>query len=480
MLGEFRGRPLRKGGGGGGGGEEKKNTKGGGGGEEEEEDEGKRWRRLHHGGQSSFTGNHDGEGFSTGQLDGDNDWQLDGEEQRRWAGFATAATTSEVRDGSDDKRGEELVEEPQRGKEIVCKHGVNMPAKFKFKLCLVAKGSKAGPKKMWKENFVCGALASLMSKVILQPFDMMKTILQGPAAVRGSYENIMDCMIGIARKQGPMGFYAGFVASVATSAPSSAVFFTTYEFVKQLLEDRTHSCEKRRGLVKCSSSSQWLPPMVGAVVGNMFASVVRVPPELVKQQVQAGIYSGLGEAVHHIWTTEGFRGFYRGYAVQVARDIPYAVVQFSIYEAFRRSFIAKQKAEKLHNSEIGLEQSNIIRTLWVGAIAGAAASILTTPIDVAKTRVMTQSISEPGPVRYVGARQAILQVWKEEGAVGLGRGMVPRVLYKVAASAVFLVAYETAKNIAHSLTNLASIIGNKEVEEAGQDCHSFWLHLSRN
>ncbi|GBG84589.1 hypothetical protein CBR_g38872 [Chara braunii] len=79
---------------GGGGGEEKKNRKGGGGGggEEEEEEEGNRWRRLHDDGNSSFTGSDDEEGFSTRQLDGDNDGQLDEDgrasrPQRRRAGY---------------------------------------------------------------------------------------------------------------------------------------------------------------------------------------------------------------------------------------------------------------------------------------------------------------------------------------------------------------------------------------------------------
>ena len=58
--------------------------------------------------------------------------------------------------------------------------------------------------------------------------------------------------------------------------------------------------------------------MGAAVVGNVVASVVRVPPELMKQRVQTGAYRDMGDAlVKMLASPEGPRGFYTGWSTQL-------------------------------------------------------------------------------------------------------------------------------------------------------------------
>lgn len=74
--------------------------------------------------------------------------------------------------------------------------------------------------------------------------------------------------MGVVKTQGVMGLYRGFGASIGTSAPSSAIFFATYEAVKKWTE------------AKFPKTLGQVGPIVGAAVGNVVASVVRVPPEV--------------------------------------------------------------------------------------------------------------------------------------------------------------------------------------------------------
>lgn len=252
------------------------------------------------------------------------------------------------------------------------------------------------------------AAASLITKAVLQPLDVTRTLLQaGP-----TYRNLAEATVGVVRAGGWRGLYCGYPAAVLTSAPSSAIFFAVYEGARERLAALPAS----------------VAVLAAAVAGNICASAARCPPELVKQQVQLGLYSSLGAAVRGIGQSGGLPGFYQGYAAQLARDLPYAGVQFSVYEALNR------RAGPPAGREAAL------MGWWRGAAAGALACLATTPFDVAKTRLM--AARTPGPSASPGVLSTILIVWRAEGPRAFIRGLTPRLLYKVPASALFLLVYE--------------------------------------
>jgi hypothetical protein len=62
-------------------------------------------------------------------------------------------------------------------------------------------------------------------------------------------------------------------------------------------------------------------------------------------------------------------------------------------------------------------------------VAGLVASVVTTPMDVVKTRVMTQDLTQ-GAVK-IGVRQTVRSILKHEGPLAFTYGMLPRVMLKV-------------------------------------------------
>ena len=241
----------------------------------------------------------------------------------------------------------------------------------------------------------------------MQPLDVTRTLLQaGP-----TYRNLAEATVGVVRAGGWRGLYCGYSAAVLTSAPSSAVFFAVYEGARERLAALPAS----------------VAVLAAAVAGNICASAARCPPELVKQQVQLGLYPSLRAAVLGIGRGGGLPGFYQGYAAQLARDLPYAGVQLSVYEALNRRAGPPEEREAA------------LMGWWRGAAAGAMACLATTPFDVAKTRLMAAT---PGPGASPGVLSTILAVWRAEGPRAFVRGLTPRLLYKVPASALFLLVYE--------------------------------------
>ncbi|KAH9569593.1 hypothetical protein CY35_03G141400 [Sphagnum magellanicum] len=293
---------------------------------------------------------------------------------------------------------------------------------------------EAVPQQCWEDNFVAGATASLLSKVVLQPLDFAKTLLQASPEVRGSYNNLGQCIAGVVKQGGVCKLYTGFLASVAVSGPSSAVFIACYECSKNAIEKVAATFPPPL------ASIQNIAPILAAAFGNLAASTVRVPPEVIKQRVQAGLYRDVLQAIKAIWVNEGFSGFYCGYSLQVSRDIPYSALQFMTFEMLKRQHSDAQMPGRRKKRVKGIADD-----LWMGALAGAVACTLTTPLDVAKTRVMTQDPT--GNSVYLGLQATLQKIWLEEGVRGFGRGMVPRILYKVPASAVFLVCYGAMKRL---------------------------------
>lgn len=79
-----------------------------------------------------------------------------------------------------------------------------------------------------------------------------------------------------------------------------------------------------------------------------------------------------------------------------------------------------------------------------GAIAGAIATCLTISGDVVKTRLQTQS--RLGTEEYTGIIDAYKKIYKTEGIKGLHKGLGPRLLYIMPASAMTFTFFEYFKN----------------------------------
>ena len=109
----------------------------------------------------------------------------------------------------------------------------------------------------------------------------------------------------------------------AGSAPGAAIFFSTYETSKTLLHTEN----------KQSILSGPITHMLAASAGEVMACSIRVPTEVVKQKMQTGVHASFPEALAHIFKYEGgLRGFYKGYGITIMREIPFALIQFPIYE----------------------------------------------------------------------------------------------------------------------------------------------------
>ncbi|XP_072328412.1 mitochondrial S-adenosylmethionine carrier protein isoform X1 [Scyliorhinus torazame] len=252
-------------------------------------------------------------------------------------------------------------------------------------------------------SLVAGGVAGLCADLTLFPLDTIKTRLQSPQ--------------GFYNAGGFRGIYAGVPSAALGSFPNAALFFVTYEYTKSVLGSSVST--KKAPLVH----------MIAASLGEVVACLVRVPSEVVKQRAQAcpslGTYKVFIDIVRH----EGILGLYRGYGSTVKREIPFSLVQFPLWEFLKAVWSWKQ------NHAVDSWQAAVC-----GAFSGAFAAVVTTPLDVAKTRIM---LAEAGSTTASGKVLPVLSnIWKMQGISGLFSGIVPRVAWISLGGFIFLGTYD--------------------------------------
>ena len=265
-------------------------------------------------------------------------------------------------------------------------------------------------------SLVAGGVAGVSVDLILFPLDTIKTRLQSPQ--------------GFNKAGGFRGIYAGVPSAAVGSFPNAAAFFLTYEYVKSLLHT--------------DSTSHFKPVkhMLAASTGEVVACLIRVPSEVVKQRAQVSASSKTLQIFLTILSEEGIQGLYRGYKSTVLREIPFSLVQFPLWESLKmvRCSLTEALWAWRRGHVVDSWQSAVC-----GAFAGGFAAAVTTPLDVAKTRIM---LAKAGSSTAVGnVLSAMHGVWRSQGLAGLFAGVLPRMAAISMGGFIFLGAYDQARSL---------------------------------
>ncbi|XP_032228179.1 S-adenosylmethionine mitochondrial carrier protein [Nematostella vectensis] len=257
-------------------------------------------------------------------------------------------------------------------------------------------------------SLVAGGVAGTAVDVILYPLDTIKTRLQSAE--------------GFFKAGGFRSLYAGLGSCAAGSAPSAATFFASYELMKNILSPRL--------------PSSCLPGvyMASAVVGEVTSLVVRIPFEVIKQRAQA--YTDMSSIQALKWTLkqDGFPGLYRGYWSTVIREVPFAFCEIPLWELLKTGWSQYQ------GYPVDAWQSSAC-----GGIAGGFAAAITTPLDVAKTRIILAQKGDPEA--SIGVYRVLKLIYRQQGVTGLFAGVTLRVTWIALGGAVFFGFYDKAKHV---------------------------------
>lgn len=176
---------------------------------------------------------------------------------------------------------------------------------------------------MWA-SLLAGGVAGTSVDVVLFPLDTIKTRMQSAN--------------GFWKAGGFKGIYSGLIPAASGSAPTAALFFVTYEYTKKFLY-------ASQILHFTNTYQNPFVHMVAGSLGEIVACLLRVPTENVKQKMQAKLYNSVGDTVRGIVSQQGLKGFFTGYGTTVMREIPFAIIQYPVWEYTKKTWSQYQGKE---------------------------------------------------------------------------------------------------------------------------------------
>lgn len=247
------------------------------------------------------------------------------------------------------------------------------------------------------QTLFAGGTARALSQAVTYPMDALRTIAQTRQGAKSLSE------------LGASALVSGCIQTSTFAFPLGAVQFSVFGSAKKAI---TSVVGPATGGMKGTGIA------IGASMCASLAScLVGVPQEILKQRLVTGIYSDFATALKTIWASEGLKGFYTGWAPTVARNLPYVTITFTTFNHWKT-----QELKRTGSADLDTRTA-----LKFGMGASLIACIMTQPIDVIKTRMMTQAASNLVP--YTSAMNCITDMFKTEGISSFYSGIVARAAY---------------------------------------------------
>lgn len=193
--------------------------------------------------------------------------------------------------------------------------------------------------------FIRGCISGVFVVAILQPFDVVKTVQQA------TNSSALDAMKMIKKQDGIKGLWLrGLGPTLVRGAIGPGTYFQALEFTDKFFKEKSKLVDFTQGA---------LARAIGAVVISPFS--------VLKARIEWNPQSGLKFA--------GIRDMFVGLAPTLARDVPFS----GLYMVFYRFLKSLETENDSSVRRFGVDFSS-------GLVAGLAATAITHPFDVLKTR----------------------------------------------------------------------------------------------
>lgn len=260
------------------------------------------------------------------------------------------------------------------------------------------------------KSALAGGLASGLSTSLLHPVDTIKTRVQTSTL---SFPEVISRIPEI----GVRGLYRGSIPAILGQFTSHGLRTGIFEATKLVLINVAPMLPE----IQVQSLASFCSTLLG--------TATRIPCEVLKQRLQAGLFDNVGQAIVGTWQQDGLKGFFRGTGVTLCREVPLYVAGMGLYAE------SKKLAQHLLARELEPWE-----TIAVGALSGGIAAVITTPFDVLKTRMMTAPHGQ-----RISTRMVAFAILRHEGPLGFFKGALPRFFWVAPLGAMNFAGYELAK-----------------------------------
>ncbi|CAK4158426.1 unnamed protein product [Aphanomyces euteiches] len=286
-------------------------------------------------------------------------------------------------------------------------------------------------------RFAAGAVASASAEMATLPVDISKVRLQAQGmgalgAPQPRYTGMFNTIGRIATEEGVGALWKGARPAVARQLVYSSMCMVLYEPFRDAIMTLQGTSPDIGGM----SFAQKL--MAGGMAGALSISIAN-PVDVIKVRMQADrtgdLYRGLTDAMIKIHRDEGMQGFLKGVGPNVARGFIVNAAELGVYDQVKTTLI----------SSGFVEEGGVGATFGASLFAGLAGAAASNPVDVIKTRLMTQPAGEAAI--YKGIGDCASRTFREEGLRAFYKGFIPNWMRKAPWCVVFFVSYEECRSM---------------------------------
>lgn len=212
--------------------------------------------------------------------------------------------------------------------------------------------TKSSQQPLWIPVF-SGAAARCIAATTISPLEMVRTKMQSKKL---SYWEVAAAIRQLVKYEGIFSLWRGLGPTLLRDVPFSSIYWATYEFMKQKLDQRKPSLE--------------FSLIAGAIAGSM-AAVFTLPFDVAKthRQIELGerdlllSQSGGNKNANHsdahkttyilkrIYRQNGVKGLFSGVVPRVIKVAPSCAIMISCYE-FGKQFFANHNREKANQIKV--------------------------------------------------------------------------------------------------------------------------------
>eukprot|EP00413_Alexandrium_margalefii_P043355 CAMPEP_0204605190 /NCGR_PEP_ID=MMETSP0661-20131031/58336_1 /ASSEMBLY_ACC=CAM_ASM_000606 /TAXON_ID=109239 /ORGANISM="Alexandrium margalefi, Strain AMGDE01CS-322" /LENGTH=315 /DNA_ID=CAMNT_0051616413 /DNA_START=42 /DNA_END=989 /DNA_ORIENTATION=+ len=253
----------------------------------------------------------------------------------------------------------------------------------------------------WK-GFVQGSVGAAVGGSCAHPLDLIKVRMQLQTdAVK---LNMAQMGRRIATTEGMFGLFKGVDASAARQLVYSGTRFGMYDVLKQAAgeNERPLSMLTKVACAACAGA-------VGAFAGNPGdLAMVRMQADGKLPEAERRGYKNIFDAVGKIARTEGVLSMWRtGVVPNMNRATIITVGQLAAYDQCKQLLVEAGSRDGLPTH------------FGASFMAAFIASVMSNPVDVAKTRLMNQKEGAPA---YSGTLNVMTSMVRQEGPLSLYKG----------------------------------------------------------
>ncbi|XP_029958067.1 mitochondrial folate transporter/carrier [Salarias fasciatus] len=276
------------------------------------------------------------------------------------------------------------------------------------------------------ENLVAGLSGGVVSTLVLHPLDLVKIrfAVSDGLELRPRYSGILHCMKSVWQQEGLRGLYQGVTPNVWGAGASWGLYFFFYNAIKGYTkEGRQTELSATEHLVSAAEAGVLTLTITNPIWVTKTRLVLQYDADKSSKQ-----YKGMVDALVKIYRNEGVPGLYKGY-VPGLFGTSHGALQFMAYEELKRDY-------NKYKNVASDAKLNPLEYITMAALSKIFAVATTYPYQVVRARLQDQHN------KYNGVVDVVRRTWRNEGAAGFYKGIIPNLIRVTPACCITFVVYE--------------------------------------